>query len=131
LLNLIERERQRGIDTPNILLAGFSQGGALSLYTALRFAAPLAGVSVIGALSCWAKWRSSTPSFNAGHPMSAMAGALGVRLEKRGVYTINPEGREPRSGDVKRAVAIAYAAGGLYTILVVAVLAAASALLSS
>ncbi|HFD81214.1 MAG TPA: carboxylesterase [Gammaproteobacteria bacterium] len=44
LLELIEGEQARGIDSANILLAGFSQGGALSLYTAVRFPAPLAGV---------------------------------------------------------------------------------------
>ncbi len=50
LLDMLERERQRGIDTRNILLAGFSQGGALVLYTALRYPRPLAGVL---ALSAW------------------------------------------------------------------------------
>lgn len=45
-----------------------------------------------------------TPSPNAGWPMGAMARALGVRLEKPGVYTLNPEGREPRLGDIGRAI---------------------------
>jgi phospholipase/carboxylesterase len=44
LLGLIERERQHGIDSSRILLAGFSQGGAVVLHTALRFLQPLAGV---------------------------------------------------------------------------------------
>jgi phospholipase/carboxylesterase len=42
LLGLIERERQRGISSENILLAGFSQGGAVALHTALRWNKPLA-----------------------------------------------------------------------------------------
>ena len=44
LIGLIRREQQRGIPSDRILLAGFSQGGALVLHTALRFQAPLAGV---------------------------------------------------------------------------------------
>lgn len=49
LLALIERERERGIDSGRILLAGFSQGGAVVLHTALRHAEPLAGVLVLSA----------------------------------------------------------------------------------
>ena len=41
---LIARENRRGIPTERIVLAGFSQGGAIALHTALRFEAPLAGV---------------------------------------------------------------------------------------
>jgi phospholipase/carboxylesterase len=41
---LIERERKRGIEPERLLLAGFSQGGAIALQTALRYPAPLAGV---------------------------------------------------------------------------------------
>ena len=47
---LIDREVARGIPADRIVLAGFSQGGALSLYTALRLPARLAGVM---ALSCY------------------------------------------------------------------------------
>jgi phospholipase/carboxylesterase len=47
---LIDREVTRGIATNRIVLAGFSQGGAVSLYTATRLAVKLAGVM---ALSCY------------------------------------------------------------------------------
>jgi phospholipase/carboxylesterase len=47
LLSLIAREQKRGIPTDRILLAGFSQGGAVVLHTALRMAEPLAGVLVL------------------------------------------------------------------------------------
>lgn len=40
---LVDRETGRGIDANRILLAGFSQGGAVALFTALRFAQSLAG----------------------------------------------------------------------------------------
>lgn len=41
---LIAQEVARGIAPGNIFLAGFSQGGALALHTALRQAVPLGGV---------------------------------------------------------------------------------------
>jgi phospholipase/carboxylesterase len=41
---LIERENQRGISADHIVLAGFSQGGAMALYTGLRLEQRLAGV---------------------------------------------------------------------------------------
>lgn len=44
LEKLIAREKDRGIPAQRIVLAGFSQGGAIALYTALRHAASLAGV---------------------------------------------------------------------------------------
>ncbi|HEY6457442.1 MAG TPA: alpha/beta fold hydrolase [Steroidobacteraceae bacterium] len=41
---LIERERAAGISAARIVLAGFSQGGAIALQAALRYAQPLAGI---------------------------------------------------------------------------------------
>ena len=41
---LIQRENQRGIRAERILLAGFSQGGALALHTGLRYPERLAGL---------------------------------------------------------------------------------------
>jgi len=41
---MIESEIARGIPSQRILLAGFSQGGAMALHTATRFDKPLAGV---------------------------------------------------------------------------------------
>jgi phospholipase/carboxylesterase len=46
---LISREIQRGVPAHRIVLAGFSQGGAASLYTAPRFPERLAGVMVLSA----------------------------------------------------------------------------------
>ena len=48
---LIEREVERGIEPHRIVVAGFSQGGAAALATALAYRAKLAGI--IG-LSTWA-----------------------------------------------------------------------------
>ena len=47
---LIARESARGIPPSRVVLAGFSQGGAVSLYTAPRYPERLAGVL---ALSCY------------------------------------------------------------------------------
>jgi phospholipase/carboxylesterase len=53
---LIAREGKRGIPANRIVLAGFSQGGAVSLYTVPRFPEKLAGVM---ALSCYLPQESS------------------------------------------------------------------------
>ena len=42
--DLIDREIERGIDSRRIILAGFSQGGAVAYQTALSYPAPLAGL---------------------------------------------------------------------------------------
>jgi phospholipase/carboxylesterase len=44
---LIAREKARGIAAPRILLAGFSQGGAIALQTGLRHPEPLAGIMAL------------------------------------------------------------------------------------
>jgi len=44
IVNLIARENQRGIASGNIVVAGFSQGGAIALQTGLRHRERLAGV---------------------------------------------------------------------------------------
>ena len=47
---LIEQELERGIPAENIILAGFSQGGAIALYAGLLSKHPLGGIL---ALSCY------------------------------------------------------------------------------
>ena len=42
--SLIRRELDRGLAASRILIAGFSQGGALALFTALRYSERLAGI---------------------------------------------------------------------------------------
>ncbi len=81
------------------------------------------GAALLGedARNAWAIWRRDahlTASPNAGHPMSAAAGALGVELEKTGHYRLGGGQRRPEPGDVGRAVrlmgAAALLAGGLF-----------------
>ncbi|HUH94258.1 MAG TPA: alpha/beta hydrolase [Casimicrobiaceae bacterium] len=44
---LIERERERGVASERIVLAGFSQGGAIALYAGVRYVRRLAGIAAL------------------------------------------------------------------------------------
>ena len=44
LESLIEEELAKGVPSSRILLAGFSQGGAIALHTGIRYAQSLAGI---------------------------------------------------------------------------------------
>ena len=46
-VDLIEREIARGIDSRRIIVAGFSQGGAVAWHAALTYAGPLAGLMAL------------------------------------------------------------------------------------
>jgi phospholipase/carboxylesterase len=50
IADLIRRENGRGVATRNIVLAGFSQGGAMALFAGTRYAERLAGIM---GLSCY------------------------------------------------------------------------------
>lgn len=65
------------------------------------------------AWQCWRVWRRDahlTASPNAGHPMSAMAGALHVVLEKIGHYRLGAELSLPAACDISRAIRLIYGA---------------------
>jgi adenosylcobinamide-phosphate synthase len=88
----------------------------------LLLAAALIGEDVGGAWRVWRRDAGKTASPNAGHPMSAAAGALGVELQKVGHYSLGVEGRRPKPDDIKRAtrllrVSAMLAAGFLITYL--------------
>lgn len=74
---------------------------------AIALCAPLGGGSPRDAWRVARRDAAETESPNAGWPMAAMAGALGVTLEKRGHYCLLPEGRSPVLDDVARAQRIA------------------------
>ena len=62
------------------------------------------------AASAWLAWRRDagrTPSPNAGAPMAAMAGALGVTLTKRDTYRLGEGGRDPIAADIRAACRLA------------------------
>lgn len=60
---IIEHEARNGIPPHRIILGGFSQGGALSLYTALTGPVQVAGVV---ALSCWLPLHRTFPGASCG-----------------------------------------------------------------
>jgi adenosylcobinamide-phosphate synthase len=66
----------------------------------------------------WRREAYRTASPNAGHPMSSMAGALGVELEKIGHYRLGVGLNFPTASDITRAIRLLYAT----TVLAVAVL---------
>jgi adenosylcobinamide-phosphate synthase len=57
------------------------------------------------------EWADAPPSPNSGWPMATLAALLGVRLEKPGVYVLNPDRRLPDDGAVERGVALVRRAG--------------------
>jgi len=63
------------------------------------------------------EYSNRTLSLNAGYPMSAMAGVLGVVLEKPGHYVLG-EGRRPNREDLIRGWRVAFVTAILYTVLV-------------
>jgi adenosylcobinamide-phosphate synthase len=79
---------------------------------AIMAAAPIVGVSGRRAALTAFKHHQRTPSPNGGWTMAAMAGALGVRLEKRGYYVLG-EGRQPAATDIARSQRIVVVAAAL------------------
>lgn len=57
---LIQREMERGVPSNRIVIAGFSQGGAVAYHTALTFEQPLAGLLVLSGY--FASIKLTTPS---------------------------------------------------------------------
>lgn len=73
---LIRHEEARGIPASRIVLAGFSQGGAIALHTALRYSAPLAGVLALSTyLPLPSTLASEASPANAGLPVFMAHGA--------------------------------------------------------
>ncbi|MEX2240376.1 MAG: alpha/beta fold hydrolase [Burkholderiales bacterium] len=67
---LIARERRRGVAAQRIVLAGFSQGGAIALHTGLRHAERLAGILALSTcLPLAASVAAERSAANAGVPL--------------------------------------------------------------
>ena len=81
----------------------------------------LNGGNASRAFSIWRRDRGKTESPNAGQPMSAGAGALGVELEKVGHYKLGEEQSPPQANDIGRAVRLmrttAFFAASLFMII--------------
>jgi adenosylcobinamide-phosphate synthase len=95
--------------------------------TALLFllVAPIAGGDVGRGVSTLVRDGARTESPNAGRPMAAMAGLLGVRLEKVGHYSLGEATRPLAGEDITRAWRIvssaAYASAALFAGALVAI----------
>ncbi len=68
---------------------------------------PLAGLSV------WFRDRNATTSPNAGQPMSAAAGVLGVELRRVGSYRLGSGQRQPDVSDIARTVRLLWLTSGI------------------
>jgi phospholipase/carboxylesterase len=81
---LMRRENARGIATERMVLAGFSQGGAMALFTGTRFAERLAGI--IG-LSCYLlledSFAAERSSANRATPIFLAHGAFDAVVDPR------------------------------------------------
>jgi len=84
----------------------------------IAIAAPFGGGSSRRAIHVASRDARRTESPNAGWPMAAMAGALNVRLTKRGHYTLNSRAREPVASDIGRSCSIVLAASALAATMV-------------
>ncbi|MEE2789005.1 MAG: alpha/beta hydrolase-fold protein [Myxococcota bacterium] len=75
--DLIHAERQRGVATDQMIIAGFSQGGALALHAGVRYPEPLAGIMVLSAYELRVTARASEmhPA-NASTPMLFCHGSM-------------------------------------------------------
>ncbi len=75
--DLIAREAERKIPFKNILLAGFSQGGAIALQSALRYPEKLAGVMALSCyLPCADSFAAEASAANAATPLLIAHGTL-------------------------------------------------------
>jgi len=72
-----------------------------------------------GAMEAVAVNRRKTTSLNAGWPISAMAGALNVKLEKVGYYTVNERRDLPKAAHIYEALRMMYVTATLFTLLIV------------
>jgi adenosylcobinamide-phosphate synthase len=69
------------------------------------------------AVSVWWRDHALTASPNAGHPMSAAAGVLGVSLEKRGHYRLGAELPRPSSRTIVQSIKLLWGTA-VFTVLV-------------
>lgn len=97
-------------DVLNIISSRLTALAIIAAAAVPRFGAH---ADVLEALACWRTDAQRTASPNAGHPMSAMAGALNVRLVKHGAYTLGDQHRDPETADIGRAVRLTRGAASL------------------
>ena len=98
---------------------------ALNLVPARLAAIAIVGAAALGGADAPGAWRTlwrdrgRTASPNAGWTMAAMAGALGLTLEKPGAYRLG-DGRPPQARDIGRAMRLTGVAAALATAVLLA-----------
>jgi len=107
-LGMLERLGGASARLDDVLNLVPSRLAALALVAGAR----IGGESGSRAWEVWCRDGGSTASPNAGQTMAAMAGALGVTLEKRGHYRLG-DGPPPDVAVVDRAVGVFAAAAGV------------------
>lgn len=90
---MIENEVQSGIPAERILLGGFSQGGALALYSGLTQSPPLAGVM---ALSCWLPLHKSFPGALKSSPKMPVS----IKVSIYTIFNMNNISSRPENSDL-------------------------------
>ncbi len=82
-----------------------------------RLTAVALGIDTPSAITTQRTWLAGVPSPNSGWPMGTIAAVIGCKLEKPGVYTLNPEAQLP-SGDTARLAIDRVANRGVWSLLV-------------
>jgi adenosylcobinamide-phosphate synthase len=80
--------------------------------------APLFGGNRLRAWHIWRRDASKTASPNAGHPMAAAAGALGLQLEKVGYYTLGDNDKAMTASGVRQAEQMVWSIGCVFVFLI-------------
>jgi phospholipase/carboxylesterase len=84
LRDLLARELARGVPSNHVFLAGFSQGGAIAVHTALRHAQPLAGILALSTyLVLGERLPAELQSANRGIPVFAAHGTQDPMVQPR------------------------------------------------
>ncbi len=84
----------------------------------IALAAPVVGGRIVDALQIWRRDAGMTASPNAGRPMSAAAGALGVELEKVDAYRLGAGLAKPTVVDIRRAQHLIVVGTGVSLVIV-------------
>lgn len=72
---LLDEQRDAGIDSRRMVLAGFSQGGAMALHSGLRYPQPLAGILALSTyLPLRDRWQAEQHPANRDTPILMMHG---------------------------------------------------------
>ena len=93
---LIAREAARGVPSGRIVLAGFSQGGAMALFAGLRHAQPLRGIMVLSGYEVLARAREEVTEANQKTPLLFCHGTYDPMVQvarARAAYAVYAEGR--------------------------------------